>query len=225
MVQLRIKSNKWLETTFSKNTHPELFVSSVQRVNIYRQSWPSAVSILSLLPECCSFATLQIMAPFCHHKNNNKCHQNASHAIQCKSLQWVCSDLYLVLVSRKQQYFRGFLGYPPCSELHNYFVYSLFLLAGNKLLRWGTPALSHSLKPRRSSQGRRYLLPSAGELELGTKGASQTWIFALLEPVRRTCWSTWEIFMSEFGRWLRKYWYFCWMAKTSKGGCAIHNKK
>lgn len=68
----------------------------------------------------------------------------------------------------------------PCSKLHNYFVYSLFFLTGNKWLQWCTPALLHSDNPRLNSQGRRCLLPSAGELELEIKPASQTWFSAYI---------------------------------------------
>lgn len=171
MVQLRIKPNKWLETAVRQLPSWTFHVFSTKGQHTRAELTQSSFNFI-MTPRMLFICYIGNNGPFLSPREQ-QWHQNASHAIQRKSLQWICSDLYLVVLSLMQQYVQGFRGYPPCSELHNYFVYSLFLLAGNIWLRWGTPALSQSLKPRRSSQGRRCLLPSAGELELGTKGASQ----------------------------------------------------
>lgn len=132
LVRLRRKTNKWPETASRQSIHSELSVSSLkrQRVSTHSQSWPGAVLILSCCSECWSFATLQIMVPFCHRKNNNTDTKmllmpfSASH---CRDFVLLHSSVPIAAIFPRTSETFGSVLLLPCSKLHNDFVYSLFL--------------------------------------------------------------------------------------------------
>lgn len=132
LVRLRRKTNKWPDTASRQRTRSELSVSPLkrQRVSTHSQSWPGAVLILSCCSECWSFATLQIMVPFCHRKNNNTDTKmlfmpfSASH---CRDFVLLHSSVLIAAIFPRTSETFGSILLLPCSKLHNDFVYSLFL--------------------------------------------------------------------------------------------------